>query len=174
MWVLPICYTNLANVYQWNSGWPTQVTTSFADSILSNSTANNNTNLSNLLGSTPSSDGSPDLVAALSGIEDALGKFIGSTDTDEVHLTGLKALEPNVNSRDGEGQEKRAYMAAVSPWFFTHYSPETFNKNVRALPFLPFIDIIVDFLCSSYISQINTSIQNAGNHSSLRGINLIS
>ncbi|EPQ54502.1 glycoside hydrolase [Gloeophyllum trabeum ATCC 11539] len=24
---------------------------------------------------------------------------------------------------------KRAYMAAVSPWFFTHYSPQTFNKN---------------------------------------------
>lgn len=73
-----------------------------------------------------------DLAAGLGGLQGALRKFIGSTDSDKEHLNGLASLTSGVNARaDDGGQAKKAYMAAVSPWFFTHYSPETFNKNVR-------------------------------------------
>lgn len=37
-------------------------------------------------------------------------------------MNGLQA----VTTDDGAP----TYMGAVSPWFFTHYSPQTYNKNV--------------------------------------------
>ncbi|THH14940.1 hypothetical protein EW146_g5466 [Bondarzewia mesenterica] len=54
-------------------------------------------------------------------IQNALSRFIKSTDSDTQYINGLHAMSSN--------KSKRAYMATVSPWFFTHYSPETFNKN---------------------------------------------
>ncbi|KAG9315881.1 glycoside hydrolase family 71 protein [Chiua virens] len=46
----------------------------------------------------------------------ALSSVVGGTTTDEQYIN---ALQPMGGS----------YMAAVSPWFFTHYSPQTYNKN---------------------------------------------
>ncbi|KAG9313201.1 glycoside hydrolase family 71 protein [Chiua virens] len=46
----------------------------------------------------------------------ALDGLIGGAATDKEYIDGLKPLGGS-------------YMAAVSPWFFTHYSPETYNKN---------------------------------------------
>ena len=68
--------------------------------------------------------------STLTDIQQALTKFIGSTDTDDQHLSGLEALQGTLQARDGESS-KRAYMGAVSPWFFTHYGADSFNKNVR-------------------------------------------
>ncbi|KAF8895521.1 glycoside hydrolase family 71 protein [Infundibulicybe gibba] len=106
------------------------VTTSFAQNLLSNPAAI----LNNVVktGSTTKSLSTANVLAdaataGLSTIQNALSKFIGSTDTDKKHLEGLAVLEPSIGARGEES--KRAYMAAVSPWFFTHYSPETFNKN---------------------------------------------
>lgn len=50
-----------------------------------------------------------------------LGQYIGTTSSDKLHLSNLATLS---------GTQKPIYIAAVSPWFFTHYSPETFDKNV--------------------------------------------
>lgn len=43
---------------------------------------------------------------------------IDGTTTDSQYLSGLT----NVGS----------YLPTVSPWFFTHYSPSTYNKNVSS------------------------------------------
>jgi hypothetical protein len=62
-------------------------------------------------------------------LQQALGKLIGSTESDTEHLNALKALSASLGKRDGE-EVKPVYMAAVSPWFFTHYGANSFNKNV--------------------------------------------
>ena len=68
----------------------------------------------------------------LGGLANALGPLLGSLDTDEKHLQSLDALSGN--KRDGS---KRTYMASASPWFFTHYGVQSFNKNVSSPPRLP-------------------------------------
>ena len=55
--------------------------------------------------------------------EAALQKFIGAFDTDNQHITNLASVQGSAQT----------YMAAVAPWFFTHFGPDTFNKNVRYL-----------------------------------------
>lgn len=67
---------------------------------------------------------------AADSAEDAITKFIGSTDTDLKHIDGLASLRTAKTKRDGSS-DKLAYMASVSPWFFTHYGADSFNKNVR-------------------------------------------
>jgi glucan endo-1,3-alpha-glucosidase len=52
----------------------------------------------------------------------ALVQFMGSTDTDVQSISGLAGMPP--------GPSPKVYMGAASAWFFTHYSPQTFNKNV--------------------------------------------
>ncbi|KDQ62413.1 glycoside hydrolase family 71 protein [Jaapia argillacea MUCL 33604] len=89
--------------FNFNSGWPIDLTASSAQSLIANLSANLN-----------------DLDQAATQV---IGKVIGTTDTDTQHLNALAAMP---STSDGE---KRAYVAAVSPWFFTHYSPQTFHKN---------------------------------------------
>jgi len=68
------------------------------------------------------------VASILSNLQLALSKFIGATDTDDQYISGLQALSGQVQARDGQSS-KKAYMGAVSPWFFTHYGPNSFNKN---------------------------------------------
>lgn len=85
-------------MFNWNSGWPIQVTTSFVSSV------------PGLLG---------DIANGLSTtVGSLLSNLIGSTTPDDTYISSLAAM--------GGG---RSYMAAVSPWFFTHYGPSTYNKN---------------------------------------------
>ncbi|KII86874.1 glycoside hydrolase family 71 protein [Plicaturopsis crispa FD-325 SS-3] len=101
----PATFNTFADVmdgdFNFNSGWPIQVTTSFAQSVLSS------------------------VGAALSSLfanptaKQALGQFVGSTDTDTQHISALAGMNAGA----------KTYMAAVSPWFFTHYGQDTFNKN---------------------------------------------
>ncbi|KAJ6559169.1 glycoside hydrolase [Mycena vulgaris] len=83
--------------FNFNSGWPIQVTTDFANGI------------------------STDLTTTAPDGANALNKFIGATDTDTQHIQSLATL--------AAGGARLTYMAAVAPWFFTHFSPQTFNKN---------------------------------------------
>lgn len=108
--------------YNWNSGWPVDLTTSVADAILANtsSTASESTGNASLIVAT--------VVSATSTIESVFSQFIGSTETDQQHLEGLAALSEGLSSRD-ESSSELAYIAAVSPWFFTHYGPDSYNKN---------------------------------------------
>ncbi|KAI0061704.1 glycoside hydrolase [Artomyces pyxidatus] len=89
----------------WNSGWPISLTTDSADSVLSSVGVS--------LAAVTSS--------VVSTVSSALSKFVGSTDTDTQYINGLNSMPAN--------GEHRSYMATVSPWFYTHYSPQTFNKN---------------------------------------------
>ncbi|KAJ6585011.1 glycoside hydrolase [Mycena capillaripes] len=97
----PATFTNFGGVmdgaFNFNSGWPIQVTTDFANGISTN-----------LAGAAP--DGA-----------NALNNLIGATDTDTQQIQDLATL--------AAGGAKLTYMAAVSPWFFTHFSPQSFNKN---------------------------------------------
>ncbi|KAG5648432.1 hypothetical protein DXG03_005006 [Asterophora parasitica] len=55
-----------------------------------------------------------------SRVQNTLGQLIGNTDSDVEHRKNLGALTSGT---------KPTYMAAVSPWFFTHYGVDTYNKN---------------------------------------------
>ena len=91
-------------VYNWNSGWPVELTSEKASGLLQpvGGSLNDPTRLS-----------SP-----------VLNNLVGSIQPDKVYLGGLKNMPPTT---------AKTYMAAVSPWFFTHYGPNSFNKNVRDL-----------------------------------------
>ncbi|KAJ7288334.1 glycoside hydrolase [Mycena rebaudengoi] len=86
--------------FNFNAGWPVQLTTDFAKAL-------------------------PEIAGDLAASEatDALGRFIGSIDTDNQHIAALEPL----------GGASTTYMSAVSPWFFTHFGVDTFNKNFMFL-----------------------------------------
>lgn len=159
--------TNLKDPLQWNSGWPIQVTSSFAQSVLaeqSNSKEKPNTSLlaAGSIATSLAKQVEAAVASSLTNLQQALTRFIGATDTDKEHLSGLVALQGTLQARDGESS-KRAYMGAVSPWFFTHYGPDSFNKNVcyRFSCQAPFRLDKTTFSSSSL--PTNTSIQNDGN-----------
>jgi glucan endo-1,3-alpha-glucosidase len=115
------------------------VTTSFAQKVLRQaSSGNTNTtqphSLLNLVTHSASAlveSVEAEVNSTLNKLQLALSQFIGATQTDTRFLDSLAALSNNnLNARDGEASRPRAYMAAVSPWFFTHYGPDSFNKNV--------------------------------------------
>ncbi|KAJ7069703.1 glycoside hydrolase [Mycena amicta] len=83
--------------FNFNGGWPIQVTTDFANGISTNLTGN-------------APDGA-----------NALNKFIGATDTDTQQIQSLASFAP--------AGQRLTYMTAVSPHFFTHFGPDSFNKN---------------------------------------------
>ena len=125
---------------QWNSGWPVEVTTSFAQKVLSSISGSKNGSHKALLSLGSHATAIETILNAevnstLTQMQLALSKFIGATETDKQHLDGLAAIPGTVQVRDGESS-KRAYMGAVSPWFFTHYGADSFNKNVCMIPFI--------------------------------------
>jgi glucan endo-1,3-alpha-glucosidase len=111
----PNTFKNFDNVidgvYNWNSGWPAELTAEKASSLLQP-----------LGGSLDNGLDSP-----------VLNDLIGSIKPDKVYLGGLSSMP----------SAAKTYMAAVSPWFFTHYGPNSFNKNVcipRKAPTFPLTD----------------------------------
>lgn len=109
--------------FNWNSAWPIDVTTQSAKSLLSS--AKSVSNLAASVSGNVTLDGTS-FTSLLGGLSNGLGPLLGSTDTDEKHLQSLSSLTGGNAKRDGQ---KRAYMASASPWFFTHYGADTFNKN---------------------------------------------
>ena len=63
----------------------------------------------------------PLLVGALDTATKVLAKFVGANDQDDAAIGGLNGLTTS---------GAKAYMTSVSPWFFTHYGANSFNKNV--------------------------------------------
>lgn len=163
--------------FNWNSGWPIKVTTNFAKDVLNEISSKlseavltglgiGKKPVGQVLGSASTSSTPPsDAEKGLNGLQNALSKFIGSTESDDEHLTGLKALSPNLTKRDGE-ENRPVYMAAVSPWFYTHYGQKSFNKNVSPLSILSSASIHEIGFVSGFSSPTNTSTSNAGNLSS--------
>ncbi|KAF9556741.1 hypothetical protein CPC08DRAFT_736978 [Agrocybe pediades] len=132
--------------FSWNSGWPTQVTTAFAKSQLQQQEQNQQNekpglNLLSVVTDAPATSLTDTLEkqldnamqSTLSKVQLAVTQFVGSTDTDEEHRKGLQQLSGSLQRRDADdssdGQKNLTYMGAVSPWFFTHYGPDTYNKN---------------------------------------------
>ena len=93
---------SLTSYRQWNGGWPISLTVSTAQSQLGSSAGDLND------ATFSSSD------------ESVLEGNIGVFSTDSPYVSGLDAVS---------GSDK-TYIAAATPWFFTHYSPQTYNKNV--------------------------------------------
>jgi len=134
----PSTFSNFANVmdgeFNWNSGWPIELTTTFAQQVLSQTTTQPHTLLDFVTHSAveESVEATSNTVinSTLNKLQIALSPFIGATQTDTQFLNSLAALPANtLQARDGEPSTKRSYMGAVSPWFFTHYGPDSFNKN---------------------------------------------
>lgn len=63
----------------------------------------------------------PLLGGALDTATKVLAKFVGANDQDDAAIGGLNGLTTS---------GAKAYMTSVSPWFFTHYGANSFNKNV--------------------------------------------
>lgn len=164
------------------------MTTSFAQQVLSKATSTNPTNptqphtLLNLvthsaLVESVEANLAAEVNSTLNKLQLALSQFIGATQTDTQFLDSLAALPKNtLQARDGGPSTPRAYMAAVSPWFFTHYGPDSFNKNV--LLFFGFVYIIcltsVTLMScfSLFTCLINTYTRRDGNQSSVYEIKL--
>lgn len=106
------------------------MTTSFAKDLIAATTVENNDNGNGNKFSLVIANAVNEVSTELGEIQGALSKFIGSTDTDKQHLEQLAAISGGLSKRDSDS--KPVYMAAVSPWFFTHYGQDSFNKNVRS------------------------------------------
>lgn len=92
-------------IFNWNGGWPVQLTAQSAQADL------------NPLGTSLTSL----LSQSVTTVINALSKFVGATDTDTQYSNALKALNSDLGAP--------IYMSSVSPWFFTHYGADTYNKN---------------------------------------------
>ncbi|KAG6890649.1 hypothetical protein C0995_006625 [Termitomyces sp. Mi166 len=110
--------------FNWNSGWPIQVTTDFVRKLVSNTPVKN---ALSLLATASSNKIVSAVDLSLSLVQNALGQIIGSPESDVRHVQNLAALSGSISSRDA--MSKPTYMAAVSPWFFTHYGADLYNKN---------------------------------------------
>ncbi|KAH0586158.1 hypothetical protein H2248_007423 [Termitomyces sp. 'cryptogamus'] len=110
--------------FNWNSGWPIQVTADFVRNLISDAPVKN---ALSLLATTSFNKIVSAVDLSLSSVKKALGQIIGSPDSDVQHVHSLAALSRNIASRDGAS--KPTYMAAVSPWFFTHYGADSYDKN---------------------------------------------
>jgi len=125
----PATFGDFSNVmdgaFNWNSGWPIHVTTNFAQKFLGSASSPPPPPLSNV----PNVASNVNTVlSGLGSIQNALSGLIGSTDSDKTYLGGLASLTSRLPARTPP-VTRPAYMAAVSPWFFTHYGHDSFNKN---------------------------------------------
>ncbi|KAH9927687.1 glycoside hydrolase family 71 protein [Fomitopsis serialis] len=87
--------------FNWNGGWPTDLTYSSAQSELG------------------SNAGDLDDATFPSSAESVLSGNVGAFTSDSQYINGLNSVS---------GSDK-TYIAAVTPWFFVHYSPQTYDKN---------------------------------------------
>ncbi|KAI5123868.1 hypothetical protein M0805_005685 [Coniferiporia weirii] len=100
-------YSSVTNgQFNWNAGWPISVTSSSFEASLQQAGAVEGA----LVYNTP---GSP----LMTEIGVVVENLTGSLSSDQDYITNLNNIGNQV------------YMASVSPWFFTHYSPQTYNKN---------------------------------------------
>ncbi|KAG6854668.1 hypothetical protein C0991_003316 [Blastosporella zonata] len=124
----PATFSTFSNVmngdFNWNSGWPIQVTTQFVQNLIAGNTTTHGFSLLTETSSVIAAD------ISSSPVQNALSQIIGSSQSDIEHLQDLTALSGTISRRDAT---KPTYMAAVSPWFFTHYGADSYNKNVGTL-----------------------------------------
>ena len=121
------------SVYNWNSGWPVELTTQTA------------TMLQPLRGPlTPSPNST------------IPNNLVGSIRPDGTYLSGLDQMP----------SDSKTYLAAVSPWFFTHYGLDSFNKNVCTLQHSSTSPSHLTTVFSGSTCLTTTCTTNAGRRSS--------
>ncbi|KAG6878088.1 hypothetical protein C0993_012415 [Termitomyces sp. T159_Od127] len=110
--------------FNWNSGWPIHVTTDFVRNLISEEPVENT---HSFLATTSSNNDASAIDLSLCSVQNTFNQTIGSSESDLKHVQNLAALSESISSRDGTS--KPTYMAAVSPWFFTHYGEDSYDKN---------------------------------------------
>ncbi|KAH8119175.1 glycoside hydrolase family 71 protein [Phellopilus nigrolimitatus] len=139
----------------WNSAWPTTVTTSTFNALLQKAGA--------VAGKLLSVAGAP----VITDIGQVSKNITSSLSLDQQYIDALKAAG------------NKLYMASVSPWFFTHYSPQTLNKNfvylsdqlypsrwqsiIAARDQIPMVELVTwnDYGESSYLGPIKGAQPNS-------------
>ncbi|KAF8631025.1 hypothetical protein AX15_002636 [Amanita polypyramis BW_CC] len=109
--------------FNWNAGWPVELTSSFVESLTLDSASSALHSMGQTL---------PSFLATTAltqnELQTLLDDYVGSMAADKSHLDALATLNSGAKQRRDETR-RRAYMASVSPWFFTHYGPDSYNKN---------------------------------------------
>ncbi|KAI5123869.1 hypothetical protein M0805_005686 [Coniferiporia weirii] len=141
--------------FNWNSAWPISVTSSSFTSILQKAGA--------VVGKLLPRTGSP--------LTTEIGSVVQNI------TSSLTSDQQYINALNGIGN--KLYMASVSPWFFTHYSPQTFDKNfiylsdqlyptrwqsiIAARDQIPMVEVITwnDYGESHYVGPIKGSQPNS-------------
>lgn len=127
-------FSNVMNGdFNWNAAWPVKLTSSSVQSLTS---AVSSGSISSILGSIGLArrlfNPADSVTLVQNEVQSLLGDYIGSMIDDKAHLDALAALDGSATSGAPQrrvANERRAYIAPVSPWFFTHYGPDSFNKN---------------------------------------------
>ncbi|KAG6897066.1 hypothetical protein C0992_004307 [Termitomyces sp. T32_za158] len=110
--------------FNWNSGWPTHVTTDFIRDLISDDPVED---VLSFLATTSSTNPVSAIDLSLCSVQNTLNQIIGSPESDWKHVQNLATISERISSRDSTS--KPTYMAAVSPWFFTHYGEDSYDKN---------------------------------------------
>ena len=144
--------------FAWNSGWPEKVDDQFAQQQLGKNLQNSPSInpalriVNKVLAPVAQVNSSiiktlqAELESVLSPTQKAVSSFIGDTDLDSQFIQGLNGLRSQLRRRDGSGAPKPTYMGAVAANFFTHYGPDSFNKNVSCHVFASPQHIVTHYL----------------------------
>ncbi|QRV84039.1 alpha-1,3-glucanase [Ceratobasidium sp. AG-Ba] len=133
-------FAAMDGAFNWNGGWPTQIsasklseTISFLNSNPSNPSAApipvpaSLTPIANVV----SPLAAPSLVSkrthdkrAASDVASKLAAALAGS----INLDSDRTIASNLGTSGASGAGN-VYMSSVSPWFYTHYGPDSFNKN---------------------------------------------
>ncbi|KAL5523926.1 hypothetical protein ACEPAG_8099 [Sanghuangporus baumii] len=149
-------YANTVDgMFNWNAAWPISVTTGVFNRIVMQTGA--------AVGKLLSSSSSP----LMTQISEVVQNFTGSLDSDHQYIDALSKMG------------NKLYMSSVSPWFFTHYSAQSFNKNfiylsdqlypsrwqsvISARDQIPMVEVLTwnDYGESSYVGPIKGAQPNS-------------
>jgi len=127
----PNSFTDFSNVmngdFFWNGGWPTKLTTSSVQSLTSAVSSGTFASTLHVIGLARRLF-SRTLSTSSDPVQNAIAGYIGSMTDDQPYLNALSALSSG-GTQQLQVANKRGYMASVSPWFFTHYGVNSYNKN---------------------------------------------
>lgn len=128
-------FSAMDGAFNWNGAWPTQLSASKLSETISFLNSNP-VDASKAPIPVPAS--LTPIAGVVSGLGSAFSRHKRVAATTESQLAAALAGAINLDSdssiaanlgTSGNSGAGTVYMASVSPWFFTHYGPDTFNKN---------------------------------------------
>ncbi|KAL5638379.1 hypothetical protein ACGC1H_005156 [Rhizoctonia solani] len=133
-------FSAMDGAFNWNGAWPTQLSASKLSETIS------------FLNSNPANASDapipvPQTLTPITGVVSALSSALSLKIRDEperlipivesklaaalagaINLDSDSSITANLGT-SGDAGAGNVYMACVSPWFYTHYGPDSFNKN---------------------------------------------